>query len=150
MLIPYSKQDVNRFCDRRRKTVHYWSDYIRNRIYNYRVTEDNGLPKIAGNLYSTAQYSTVRCRREQNNTAEFCLFLDFLTFGSGSRMIYQVVGIRVSVKRKIHWRTDQIPWRGDRPVAEGDPPKAPQGKNIWGVFGIVSGFYGVFGGTDVA
>ena len=63
----------------------------------------------------------------------------------------------VSVKRKIQWRTDQINWRGDRPVAEGDPPKAPQGKNIWGVFGDFgdfpgfNGFFlGDFGGPDVA
>ena len=46
---------------------------------------------------------------------------------------------KVSVKRKIHWRTDQIHRRGDRSVAEGDPPKALQRKNIWGVIGVYLG-----------
>ena len=33
-----------------RKTVHYRSDHIRNRIYNQGVTDNSGLPMIAGNL----------------------------------------------------------------------------------------------------
>ena len=49
---------------------------------------------------------------------------------------------RVSVKRKTHWRTDQIHWWGDRPDAEGDPPKAPQGKNIWVFLWILGVFWG--------
>ena len=32
------------------KTVNYRSDHIRNCIYNQGVTEDSGLPRIAGNL----------------------------------------------------------------------------------------------------
>ena len=34
------------------KTAHCRSDHIRNRIYNQGVTEDSGLPRIAG--YCTA------------------------------------------------------------------------------------------------
>ena len=34
------------------KTVHARSDHIRNRIYNEEVTNNSGLPMIAGDLYT--------------------------------------------------------------------------------------------------
>ena len=52
------------------------------------------------------------------------------TFGASNEGLTRRVTDRIFLKRKIHWRTDQIHWRGDRPVAEspaGGPLKAPQG-----------------------
>ena len=47
-----------------------------------------------------------------------------------------------SLSEKIHWRTDQIHWPGHRPIAEGDPLKAPQDIFIGNSFGFlgISGF----------
>ena len=79
-------------------------------------------PCLCGHVYA----ATPHVCRITSNTAQ--LFQRF----SITHVLLQVL-IRVSAERKIHWRTDQIRWRGDRPV--------------FGVFfGNFPGFYGFFWG----
>ena len=64
-------------------------------------------------------------------------------FAEERREPWDSVSLRVFLKRKLHWRTDQIHWRGRQPVAEGDPPKPPTGKKH---FGFAGDSFGVFWG----